>query len=145
MNLEVKVAADRQRVAGLAHLSHPLPRVDAVALPNQPWPGHVGVEVGALLGFAVDEEVVAVQDRVVSTAQHPAVADGHQRRATRGDDVEALVSATTAARDTKLADVAAGPVGTPDGKDVVVVGEPAVAGGDTGGGGRGEGCEKKER
>jgi hypothetical protein len=145
MNLEVKVAADRQCVAGLAHRSQALPRVDAVGLPSQPGTTHVGVEVGAPLGFAVDEEVVPVQDGVVTAAEHPAAANRHQRRPTRRDDVESLVGAAAVARSAEFADVAAGPMGTLDREDMVVIGEPAVAGGDTGGGGCDEGREKKER
>ena len=92
--------------------------------------GHVGVEVAAVLAFAVDQQVVAVEDRVVAGAQHPAVAHRDQRRAAGGDDVEALVGAAAAARRAEFADRAAGPVRALDREDVAVEGDAAVAAGD---------------
>ena len=41
-------------------------------------PAHVGVEVAAVLAFAVDQQVVAVEDRVVAASAGPAVADRDQ-------------------------------------------------------------------
>jgi hypothetical protein len=87
----------------------------------------VGVEVGAILAFPVDQQVVAVEDRVIAGTQHLAVANGDQRRAAGGDDVEAIVSAATAARSAELADRAAGAVRALDREDVAVEGGGAVA------------------
>jgi hypothetical protein len=84
VDLEVEVTADRDRVAGLPHRADALARVDAVSAMNQGWPGHVGVEVGAVLAFTVNQQVVAVEDRVVAGAQHLAAPHGHERRAARG-------------------------------------------------------------
>jgi hypothetical protein len=75
VDLEVEVAADRDCVAGLSHGADSLSRPDSVALADQGRAGHVGVEVAAVLGFAVDQQVVAVEDWVVAAAQDAAVAD----------------------------------------------------------------------
>jgi hypothetical protein len=92
----------------------------------------VGVEVAAILAFAVDQQVVAVEDRVVAAAQGPAVADGDQLGAAGGDDVEALVAAATAARGAELANRPAVAMGTLDRKDVTVERDAAVAAEDAG-------------
>jgi hypothetical protein len=100
----------------------------------------VGVEVAAVLAFAVDQQVVAVENRVVAAAQDAAAPDRDQRRVAGGDDVEALVTAAAAARDAEFADVAARPVWALDREDVVVVRDGAVTagrGGGRGGGGKG--------
>jgi hypothetical protein len=144
VDLEVKVAADRLSVAGLAHGSDPLPGVDAVALLDRRRPGHVGVEVGAVLSFAVDEEVVAIEDRIEAAVKDPAAADSDQRRAARGDDVEALMGATAAARGAEFADVATRRVRPLNGKDVVAIGEAAVAGSAVGESGCDDGREQEE-
>jgi hypothetical protein len=144
VDLEVEVAADRDCVASLPHGADSLAGPDAVALLDQGRAGHVGVEVAAVLAFAVDQQVVAVEDRVVAAAQDAAVAYGNQRGVAGGDDVEALVAAAAAARGAEFADVAARAVGTLDREDVVVVGDGAVAGGDAGRGWCGEGREEKE-
>lgn len=129
VDLEVEMASDADRVAGLPHGADALACEDALASPDQRRPGHVGVEVASCLAFAVDQQVVAVEDRVVAGPQDLAAADRHQRRATGGDDVEAFVPAAAAAGCAELADVAARAVGAPDGEDVVVVGTAAVSGG----------------
>jgi hypothetical protein len=67
----------------------------------------VGVEVAAALAFAVDQQVVAVEDRVVAGPEDAAVADRDQRRLAGGDDVEALVGAAAVAAGAELADRAA--------------------------------------
>ena len=64
----------------------------------------VRVEVAAALAFAVDQQVVAVEDRVVAGAPDPAAAHRDQRRPAGGDDVKALVGAPAAARRPELAD-----------------------------------------
>lgn len=141
----MEVTADADCVAGLPHRADALAGVDALAAVDQGWPRHVGVEIGAVLGFAVDEEVVAVEDRVVAAAKNLAVADGDEGGVAGGDDVEALMGAATAAGGAELADVAAGAVRAVDRKDVVVVGEAAVGVDDPGAGRCGEDCEKEER
>jgi hypothetical protein len=55
VNLEVKVAADGAGVAGLAHEADGLAGPDTFAAVDQGWFWHVGVEVGAVLVFAVDQ------------------------------------------------------------------------------------------
>ena len=144
VDLEVEVAADRDRVAGLPHGADPLAGVDALAAVDQRRPWHVGVEVGAVLAFAVDQQVVAVEDRVVAAAQDSATADRDQRRVAGGEDVEALVGAAAAAGGAELADRAAAAVGALDREDVAVVVEAAVRGGEEvgGSGGCGEGREE---
>ena len=126
VDLEMQVAADRDRIAGLSHRADSLAGVDTLAAVDQRRPWHVGVEVGAVLAFAVDQQVVAVEDRVVAAAQDLAVAYRDQGRAASGDDVEALVGAAAAARGAEFADWAAGAVRALDGEDVAVEGEAAV-------------------
>jgi hypothetical protein len=58
----------------------------------------------------VDQQIVAVENRVVAGAQDAAGCRREERRTAGGDDVEALMGAAAAARDAELADVAAGPV-----------------------------------
>jgi hypothetical protein len=133
-DLEVEMAADADRVAGLPHHADPLSGEDAVAPVDRRWPWHVGVEVASRLAFAVDQQIVAVEDRVVGAAQDPAVADRDQRRAAGRDDVESFVPAAAVAGGAELANVAAGAMRSLDREDVAVVGEAAVAGDDAGGG-----------
>lgn len=118
VDLEVEVAADGAGVAGLADGADPLAGPDAVAAIDGRRAGQVGVEVAAPLGLAVDQQVVAVEDRVIAGAQHAPGRRRDERRPTGGDDVKALMSAPAAARDAELADVAAGPVGPSDREDV---------------------------
>lgn len=127
VDLEVQVAADSDRVAGLPHRADPLAGPDPLAAVDQGGPRHVGVKVGAVLAFAVDQQVVAVEDRVISGPQNLAVADRDQRRAAGGDDVEALVGAVAVAGGAEFADRAAGAVRALDGEDVAVIGGGAVA------------------
>lgn len=123
----MQVAADRDRVAGLPHRADQLSRVDALAAMDQCRSGHVSVEVGAVLAFAVDQQVVAVEDRVVAGAQHFAVAHRDQRRVAGGDDVEAFVGTAAVAGSAEFADRAAGAVRTLNWEDVTVEGGGAVA------------------
>lgn len=125
----MQVTADADRVPGLPHRTDPLTGVDAFAAMNQRQSRHVSVEVSAVLTFTVNQQVVAVENRVVSGAEHPAVANRNQRRAAGGDDVEPFMPATTTARRTELTDVAARAVRTINGKDMVTVGKAAVVGG----------------
>jgi hypothetical protein len=144
VDLEVEVAADRDRVAGLPHSTDSLACVDAIALADEGRAGHVGVEVAAVLAFAVDQQVVAVEDWVVAGAQDAPVANRCQRRVAGGGDVEALVGAAAAAGGTELADRAAGSVRALDRKDVAVVGDGAVAAGEVSRCGGGE-CREEEK
>ena len=132
VDLEVEMTTDCDRIAGLPHRADSLAGIDALAAMDQGWPGHVGIEVASVLAFAVDQKVVAVEDRVVAGSQDPAVADGYQRRAAGGDDVEALVGAAAAAGGTEFTDRAAGAVRSLDREDVVEIGDGAVGGGDMG-------------
>jgi hypothetical protein len=104
----------------------------------------VGVEVAAVLGFAVDQQVVAVEDWVVAAAQDAAAPDRYQGRVAGSNDIEALVGPTAAAGGAEFADVAAGAVGALDREDVVVIGDGAVAGGGASRGRCGEGREEEK-
>src|ERR1044071_7714472 len=117
VDLEMEGTADADRGAGLPHCPDALAGVEALAAANQGRARHVGVEIGAVLAFAVDQQVVAVEDRVISSAQHLAAAYGDERRAAGGDDVEAFVPAAAAAGRAELADVAAGAVRSVDRED----------------------------
>lgn len=144
VDLEVEVATDGDRVAGLPHGADALALEDAPAAVDEGGPDEVGVEVATVLAFAVDQEVVAVEDGVVARAQDAAVADGDQRRAATGDDVEAFMGATARARGAVGADVAARPVRGLDREDMAVVGDAAVAAGDLGGSRRPERREEEK-
>jgi len=122
----MQVAADRDRVAGLPHRADSLAGVDALAALHQGRSRHMGIEVGTVLAFAVDQEVVAVEDWVIAGSQHLAAPDRHQRCVTGGDDVEALVGAATAAGGAEFTDWAAGAVPALDREDVAVEGEATV-------------------
>ena len=130
VDLEVEVAADGARVAGLADDADPLPLPHPLTLVDRGRVPHVSVEVAALLAFAVDQQVVAVEDRVVTRLQHLAVADRDQFGAAGGDDVEAFVRAAARARRPEGADVPARPMRALDREDVAVIRDAAVAAGD---------------
>jgi hypothetical protein len=132
VDLEVEVAADGDRVAGLADGADPLPLPDPLAAVDRRRPGQVGVEVAAGLPLAVDQDVVAVEDGVIAPTQDAAVGDGDQLGAAGGDNVEALVGAAARAGRAELADGAADAVRPLDREDVAVEGEAAVASGDPG-------------
>ncbi|HEX4669990.1 MAG TPA: hypothetical protein VH275_08480 [Solirubrobacterales bacterium] len=102
------------------------------------------VEVAAPLAFAVDQQVVAVENRVVADAQDAAIGDGDQLGPAGGDDVEALVGAAAVARDAEFADGAADAVRALDREDVAVVGDAAGAADDARRGPGGQGEEKDE-
>jgi hypothetical protein len=144
VDLEVEVAADGAGVAGLADGADPLAGPDAVAAPDCGGANQVGVEVAAVLALAVDQQVVAVEDRVVADAQDPAGRDGDQGRAAGGDDVEAFVAAAAAARRSELADEAAGPVRPLDREDVVIEDRRTVMAGALGRRRRGSDSKKNE-
>jgi len=133
VDLEVKVAADRDRVAGLPHRAHLLSSPDSVVLVNQGRAGHVGVEVTAVLAFAVDQQVVAVEDWVVTGPEYAAVADRYKWCIAGRHYVEALVGATAAAGSAEFTYRAACPVRTLDRKEVVVIGKTTITGGGAGG------------
>src|SRR4029077_16916219 len=104
VDLDVELAADRARVAGLADLADPLPRPDPLALVDARRVLHVRVHIGPVFFGAVDQQVVAVEDRVV--ADFPPLA-GHradQFGPTGGEDVEAFVDPPAIARCAKFTD-----------------------------------------
>ena len=127
-DLKVEVAADRDRIAGLPHGAYSLAGVDTIAATNQGRPRHVRIEVGAILAFAVDQEVVAVENRVIAGSQDLAVANGDQWRAAGRNDVESLVGPAAAAGGAEFTDRASGAVRALDGEDVAVVGKTTVGG-----------------
>jgi len=127
VDLEVEVAAEAAGVAGFADGADPLPLPHPLALVNAGRPRHVGVEVAAGLAFTVDQQVVAVEDRVVALLQDPAVADGDQGRAAGGGDVEAFVDAAAAAWGVVGADGAPYAVPPLDREDMAEVGDAAIA------------------
>ncbi|HEY5708621.1 MAG TPA: hypothetical protein VIS51_04435 [Solirubrobacterales bacterium] len=135
------MAADCAGVAGLANRANALAGVEAVAAAERGRPGQVGVEVAAPLPFAMDRQVVAVEDGVVAGAQDAAASYRDERRAAGGDDVEALVGATAAARCSELADRATGAVRALDRVDVVAIEQATVIAGGAGGCRSGENCE----
>lgn len=128
-DLEVEVAADRAGVAAPADGADPLPGPNAIAAIDSRRTDQVGVEVAASLALAVDQQVVAVENRVKAGTQHPTRRRGKERRTAGSDDVEALVGAPPAARDAELADVATGPVRSSDGEGVGAELGGAIAGG----------------
>lgn len=130
VDLEVELAADGAGVAGLADAADVLTGPDALAAMDGGGGDHVGVEVAAPLALAVDQQVVAVEHRVIAGAQHAAGRGGGERGVAAGDDVEAFVDAGAAfARRAELADVAARPVRTLNREDVgVELGRPVASG-----------------
>jgi hypothetical protein len=126
VDLEMEVAADGAGVAGLADGADSLAGPDTIVAVDSGRADQVGVEVAALLALAVDQQVVAVESRVVAPAQHAAGRSGDQGRAAGGDDVEAFVAAATVAGGAELADRAAGPVRAVDREDVGVERRRAV-------------------
>jgi hypothetical protein len=92
----------------------------------------VGIEIAALLALAVDQQIVAVEDRVIAGAQDPTGRDSNQGRPAGGNDVETLVGATTIAGSAEFADRAPRPVWPIDREDVGVERRCAVAVGDSG-------------
>jgi hypothetical protein len=110
VDLEVEVAADGAGVAGLADEADRLTGPNTVAAVEAARAEHVGVEEAAALALAVDQQVVAVEDRVVAAPQQAPGRNRYQRRAAGGDDVEAFVGATAASRGAELPDRPARPV-----------------------------------
>ena len=119
VDLEVELAADGAGVAGPADPTDVLTGPDALAATDGGGGDHVRVEVAAPLVLAVDQEVVAVEDRVIAGAQHAAGRGGDERGVAASDDVEAFVDAGAAfARGAEFADVAARPVRALNREDV---------------------------
>jgi hypothetical protein len=144
VDLEVELTTDGAGVAGLADHADPLTGPDPVTVVDQRRVQHVGVEVAALLSFAVDFQVVAVEDRVIAGAEHAAAGGGDQFGPAGGEDVEAFVDAAAVARRAELADRAAFAVRALDREDVGVVGLGPVGAGDARGSGSGKGRQKNE-
>ena len=122
----MEMAADRAGVASVPNRPHPLAGPDPVVGPHRRRPLQVGVEVAAVLALAVDQEVIAVEDRVEPPSQDPAAADRHQPGPTSGDDVEPFVGPPAAARSAELADRAPRPVRPENGEDMAAVGDPTA-------------------
>ncbi len=74
-----------------------------------------------MLTLAVDQEVVAVEDRVEPATADATAADRDQPGAARGDDVEPFVGPAAAARRPELADRPARPVRPQNREDVAAV------------------------
>jgi hypothetical protein len=92
----------------------------------------------------VDQQVVAVEDRVVAGIEDPTVAYRDQLGLAGGDDVETLVRAAAAAGSAELADGAAGAVRALDREDVAVVRDTADRAGDASLGRAGQDEERDE-
>jgi hypothetical protein len=144
VDLEMEVAADAAGIAGRSHRSDPLTSPDAIATLNRGGQCQVSVEVAVLLALAVDQEEVAVEDWVITGAQHAAGRCRDEGRTTGGDDVEAFVNTAAAARSAKLADEAARPVRPTNREDVIVERRCATTGGNRGRGWRDSRGKKNE-
>jgi len=120
VDLEMEMAADGDRVAGLADRADSLAGPDALPAMDERGAWHVGVEVAAVLPFAVDQQVVAVQDRVVARAQHLAAPHRNQWRAAGRDDVEPFVPAPPTPRRPEFPNRPPRPVRAVDREDVIV-------------------------
>ena len=131
-DLEVKVAADGAGVAGLSHRADALAGEDASAPPDDRGTPQVGIEVAAALAGAVDEDEVAVQDRVETGASHAAAAHGEQPRATGSDYVEPLMRPPAAARRPELPNRPPSPVLPDHGEDMAHEPRPARGAGKAG-------------
>ena len=143
VDLEVEMAADGAGVSGLADRADSLSGPDAVAALDRRRADHVGVEIAALLALAVDQQVVAVEDRVIARAQHAAGRDCDQGRAAGSDDVEAFVGTAAAARRTEFADRATRPVRPLGREDMGIELGPAGSRGNPGSR-RGDQCDKED-
>ncbi len=140
----MEVAASAGGVAGFANRADPLSLPHPLTVPHRRGPRHVRVEVAAALTFAVDQQKVAVENRVIAVPQDPAVAGRDQLGAAAGGDVEPFVGAAAVARDAEFADRAPDPVRPLDREDVAVVSRAARRRDDSGSGRRGrEQSEKK--
>jgi hypothetical protein len=139
VDLEVKVTADGPCIASRPDGADALSGPDGLAGLDCSGPDKVGVEVAAVLALAVDQQVVAVENRVVSSAQDSAGRGRNQRRTAAGDDIEAFVDTAATARRAELTDVAARPVRPQDREDVGVELGSAAAGGRLGR------CRRSER
>ena len=104
MDLEMQVAADGAGVARGAYCADPLASEDLIAAVDGSRSSQMRVEIAAPLPFPMDEDVVAVEDRVVAGPPYAAAPNGQERCPAGGDDVEALVDPAAAARRPELAD-----------------------------------------
>jgi hypothetical protein len=80
-----------------------------------------------MLALAVDQQVVAIEDRVESTPQDPPAADRDEPRPAGGDDVEPFMRPPAVAGGAEFADRPPRPVRAEDGEDVAAVGDAAGA------------------
>jgi hypothetical protein len=135
VDLEVEVTAGAGGVAGFADRADPLSLPDGLTPAEAGGPRQVGVEIAPPLAFAVDQDEVAVENRIETGAQDLAVADRDQLRPTRRRDVEPFVDAAAAAGRVVFADRPPRPMRSLNREDVAVVGNAAIVGDDPGGGG----------
>lgn len=126
VDLEVEVAADSASVARLPHRADALAGPDTLAAVDESGPRHVGIEVAAVLAFAVDQQVVAVQGRVVAPAKDPSAAHRDQRRPTGSRDVEPFVPPSSIPRRPEFSNGPPRPMRPVHGEDVRVVLDAAV-------------------
>jgi hypothetical protein len=126
VDLEVEMAANRAGVAGLANRADALIGPDPLATANEGRAWHVGIEVAAVLAFAVDQQVVAVEDGVIAATQDRAATDGDERRATGSRDVEPFVPPAAVPRRPEFPNRPPRPMRPLDWKDVRVVLGPAA-------------------
>lgn len=143
VDLEVEVTAGAGGVAGFADRADPLALPHPLAMAHRRRPRQVGVEVAAPLAFAVDQQVVAVENGVEAPAQDAAITHRDQLGAAGGGDVEPFVDPAAAARRVVGPDRPAFPVRSLDREDVAVVGDAAVATGDLSRRRGGKSCEEK--
>lgn len=142
-DLEVEVTADGAGVASLADATDMLAGPDALVTVSRGGADQVSVEVTSSLPLAVDQQVVAVEHRVIPGAQHAAGRDGDQRSAASSDDVEPFVGAAARPRSAEFTDVAAPPVRRLDREDVrLELGGPVVD--DRGDSRRSQGSEEQD-
>lgn len=145
MNLEVQMATGAESVAGFADAAERPALPEALARVDRRRAGEVGVEVAAALACAVQEDVVAVEDRVEAGATDAAAPDGDQAGAAGGGDVEPFVDAATTARRVVFADGAADAVCPLDREDVAEVRHPTCLAGDPGRSRDGRQDDEKQR
>lgn len=145
VDLEVEVAANRDRVAGLPHRAHQLTGVDAVRRCERG--PDAACEHRNRSGPRLRHESASNCRRgpVVTSPQNLAIAHRHQGSAASGDDVEALVGATAVSRGAEFADRAAGAVRALDGEDVAVVGGATISKCNPRRGRRGRNCSEEKK
>ena len=126
MDLEVEVAAGAGGIAGFADDPNRLALPEPLAAADRGRAGEVGVEIAAALAFAVDQDVVAVEDRVVAGLPDAPIADGYQPGAAASGDVKPFMDPPPIARRMKFPDRPSKPMSPLNRKDVPVIGSPTI-------------------